>query len=46
MRRRAMLETPETPAPDVEEGNGTEEGGGAGNGGEEGGEGGNGEESA
>jgi hypothetical protein len=31
-----MWETPETPAPDVEEGNGTEEGGG--NGGQEGGD--------
>jgi hypothetical protein len=42
-----MLETPETPGTDVEEGTGTEEGGGDGNGGqEEGGEGGGGEESA
>ena len=41
-----MLETTETPGTDVEEGNGTEEGGGDGNGGEEGGESGGGEESA
>ena len=39
-----MLETPETPGTDVDEGTGTEEGGG-GDGGQEGGEGG-GEESA
>jgi hypothetical protein len=44
MRGVGMLETPETPAPDVEEGNGTEEGGGD-EGGQEGDEGG-GEESA
>jgi hypothetical protein len=45
--RRKMLETPETPGTDVDEGTGTEEGGGEGNGGqEEGGEGGGGEESA
>jgi hypothetical protein len=43
MRGERMLETPETPGTDVEEGNGTEEGGDEG--GQEGGEGG-GEESA
>jgi hypothetical protein len=35
--RRAMLETPETPAPDVEEGGGAPEEGGGGDGGQEGG---------
>jgi hypothetical protein len=45
MRGEQMLETPETPDTDVDEGNGTEEGGGEENGGQEGGEGG-GEESA
>jgi hypothetical protein len=40
-----MLETPETPGTDVDEGTGTEEGGDE-NGGQEGGEGGGGEESA
>jgi hypothetical protein len=45
MRGEIVMETPETPGTDVDEGTGTEEGGGEENGGQEGGDGG-GEESA